>query len=69
LIISADSHVGTCVPFVMARTGRLSSGTSGQIGPHICRVTSPCSWLTPFTAPAVRSASAVMLNMGPLPLS
>ena len=33
------------------------------------RVTSPCSWLTALTAPADRSASAVMLNCGPPPLS
>ena len=53
----------------MARTGRWSSGTPGQIGPHISRVTWPCSWLTPLTELAVRSASAVMLKSGPLPLS
>ena len=58
-----------CTPLVMAPTGRLSSGTPGQIGPHISRVTWPCSWLTALTVPAVRSASAVMLNSGPLPLS
>jgi hypothetical protein len=42
---------------------------AGQIDCHICFVTSPCSWLTPLTAPLVRSASAVMLNIGRLPLS
>jgi hypothetical protein len=42
--------------------GRSSTGRPGQIDCHICRVTSPCSWLTPLTAPEVRSARAVMLN-------
>ncbi len=53
----------------MNPTGRPSAGRSGQIDRHICLVTSPCSWLTPLTAPLVRSASAVMLNIGPPPLS
>ena len=50
-------------------TGRSASGTSGHIGAHIARVTWPCSWLTALTEPAERSASAVMLNCGPPPLS
>ena len=46
----ADNQVGTWMPLVMARTGRWSSGTPGQIGPHMSRVTSPCSWLTALIA-------------------
>ena len=52
-----------------ARPGRSRSGTPGQIGAHISRVTTPCSWLTALTPLAARSASAVMLNCGPEPLS
>ena len=69
MAISDDIHVGTCTPLVSERTGICSYGVPGQMGCHICLVTSPCSWLTPLTAPAARSASAVMLNIGPLPLS
>ena len=68
-VSSCEIHVGMWMPLVIARTGRWSSAVPGQIGPHISRVTLPCSWLTAFTPFAVRSASAVMLNCGPLPLS
>ena len=47
----------------------LALRTPGHIGAHISRVTTPCSWLTALTPSAVRSASAVMLNCGPEPLS
>ena len=67
--MSDASHVGTWTPLVTNFTGSLSAGLSGQIGRHIFLVTSPCSWLTPFTDAADRSASAVMLNCGPAPLS
>ena len=73
VVLPAGSYYQFCnsgqTPLVMARTGRLSSGRPGQIGPHMSRVTLPWSWLTALVAPAVRSASAVMLNIGPLPLS
>ena len=45
---SADTQVGTCTPLVMADRS-LRRRTPGQIGAHISRVTSPCSWLTPLT--------------------
>ena len=67
--MSEDTHVGACTPLVIARTGTRSTGTSGQIGAHILRLTWPCMMLTALTARAVRRASAVMLNCGPLPLS
>ncbi len=50
-------------------TGTRLTGVSGHNDCHICLVTSPCSWLTPLTEAAVRIASAVMLNIGPAPLS
>ena len=67
--MSLAIHVGTWTPLVTDDTGRSSSGTVGHIGANIRRVTSPCSLLTPLVAPAERSASAVMLNIMPPPLS
>ncbi len=53
--------------------GQVGAGSSAawpcQSGRHIWQVTSRCSWLTAFTAPAERRARAVMLNIGPPPLS
>ncbi len=65
---SAAIQVGTCTPLVMALNRDASSGPApGQMGAHIRRVTSQCRWLTALTAPADRSASAVMLNIWPSP--
>ena len=68
--MSVDIHVGACTPLVSRGDRHVRRGSvPGQIGAHIARVTSPCSWLTALTAPDERSASAVMLNCEPWPLS
>src|SRR5437588_391148 len=66
---SAEIHVGACTPLVTKLTGRSAGAVLGHIGPNMLRVTSPCSWLTALVEPEDRIASAVMLNIGPAPLS
>jgi hypothetical protein len=56
-------------PLVIDFTGTCDGSVPGNSGAHIARVTSPCSLLTALTDPDVRSASAVMLNSVPEPLS
>jgi len=49
---------------VTALTGASSAVVPGQIGAHIRRVTSPCSWLTALTLPAARSAPLLLAREG-----
>ena len=52
----AESQVGMWTPLVTYPTGTSSSGQCGNSGSNRRRLTFPCKWLTPFTAPLPRMA-------------